>query len=102
MDKLTKEEILHVADLARIELDEKEIEKYQVELKQLLDDVDKIKNVEGYDNERMIAPWNNNTVLREDIEGTMLDSNKVLNNAPHHRGNYISVPTVISDNEGGA
>ena len=102
MDKLTKEEVLHVADLARIELDEKEIEKYQVELKQLLDDVDKIKDVKGYDDERMIAPWNNNTKLREDTEGTMLDSDKVLNNAPHHRGNYISVPTVISDNEGGA
>ena len=102
MDKLTKEEVLHVADLARIELDEKEIEKYQVELKQLLDDVDKIKDVKGYDDERMIAPWNNNTNLREDTEGTMLDSDKVLNNAPHHRGNYISVPTVISDNEGGA
>ena len=102
MDKLTKEEVLHVADLARIELDEKEIEKYQVELKQLLDDVDKIKDVKGYDDERMIAPWNNNTELREDTEGIMLDSDKVLNNAPHHRGNYISVPTVINDNEGGA
>ena len=102
MDKLTKEEVLHVADLARIELDEKEIEKYQVELKQLLDDVDKIKDVKGYDDERMIAPWNNNTKLREDKEGIMLDSDKVLNNAPHHRGNYISVPTVINDNEGGA
>ena len=102
MDKLTKEEVLHVADLARIELDEKEIEKYQVELKQLLDDVDKIKDVKGYDDDRMIAPWNGNTELREDKEGIMLDPEKVLNNAPHHRGNYISVPTVISDNEGAA
>ena len=102
MDKLTKEEVLHVANLARIELDEKEIKKYQVELKQLLDDVDKIKDVKGYDDERMIAPWDNSTVLREDSEGIMLESEKVLNNAPHHRGNYISVPTVINDNEGGA
>ena len=56
-DKLTKEEVLHVAHLARIKVDDDEIEKYQVELKQLLDDVDKIKEVEGYDEERMIAPW---------------------------------------------
>ena len=42
-DKLTKEEVLHVAHLARIKVDEEEIEKYQVELKQLLNDVDKIK-----------------------------------------------------------
>ena len=102
MDKLTKEEVLHVADLARIELNDEEIEKYQVQLKQLMNDIDKIKDVKGYDDERMIAPWNSNTELREDKEGIMLDPEKVLNNAPHHRGNYISVPTVISDNEGGA
>ena len=35
MKKLKREEVLHVADLARIELSEKEIEKYQVELKVL-------------------------------------------------------------------
>ena len=45
MDKLTKEEVLHVADLARIELSEEEIEKYQVQLKQLMNDIDKIKEV---------------------------------------------------------
>ena len=48
MNKLTREEVLHVARLARIELSEKEIEKYQVELKQLLDDVEKINDVKGY------------------------------------------------------
>ena len=36
MEKLTREEVLHVAELARIKLSEEEIEKYQVELKKLL------------------------------------------------------------------
>ena len=36
MDRLTKEEVLHVARLARIDVTEEEIEKYQVQLKQLL------------------------------------------------------------------
>ena len=38
-DKLSREEVLHVAELARISLTEEEIEKYQVELKELLNDV---------------------------------------------------------------
>ena len=33
MKKLKREEVLHVANLAKIELSEKDIEKYQVELK---------------------------------------------------------------------
>ena len=90
-NKLTKEEVLHVAHLARIKVDDDEIEKYQVELKQLLDDVDKIKEVEGYDEERM---------TREDEPGEMLNPKEVLKNAPRHSGNYIEVPIVISESEG--
>ena len=99
-EKLTKEEVLHVAHLARIKVDEEEIEKYQVELKQLLNDVDKIKEVDGYDNERMIAPWAKDTITREDKPGEMLNPKEVLKNAPRHSGNYIEVPIVISESEG--
>ena len=66
MDKLSKEEVLHVAKLARIRLNEEEIEKYQVELKKLLNDVEKINDVKGYDDEMLIATWEENTKLRED------------------------------------
>ena len=101
-EKLTKEKVLHVAELARIDVTEEEIEKYQVELKKLLNDVEKINDVKGYDDEILIAPWSHNTELRSDTEGDMLDPKEVLENAPHHSGNYIAVPAVIGDNEGGA
>lgn len=100
MKKLKREEVLHVANLARIELSEKEIEKYQVELKKLLDDVEKIKDVKGYDDEILIAPWSDETHLREDKEGEMLDPKQVIGNAPKHSGNYIEVPVVIAESEG--
>ncbi|MBR1937318.1 MAG: Asp-tRNA(Asn)/Glu-tRNA(Gln) amidotransferase subunit GatC [Bacilli bacterium] len=99
-DKLTKEEVLHVAKLARIDITEEEIEKYQVELKQLLNEVEKINEVKGYDDEILIAPWSDNTTLRSDSEGEMLDPKKVIENAPKHSGNYIEVPVVIGESEG--
>ena len=91
-DKLTKEEVLHVANLARI--------KYQVQLKKLLDDVEKINQVKGYDDDIMIASWSENTTLRKDEKGEMLNPKEVVENAPRHSGNYIEVPVVISDGEG--
>ena len=100
MKKLKREEVLHVADLARIELSEKEIEKYQVELKVLLDEVEKINDVKGYDDEILIAPWSSETELRKDEEGEMLDPKQVIGNAPKHSGNYIEVPVVIAESEG--
>ncbi|MCI8346477.1 MAG: Asp-tRNA(Asn)/Glu-tRNA(Gln) amidotransferase subunit GatC [Bacilli bacterium] len=99
-DQLTKEEVLHVANLARIEISEKEIEKYQLELKQLLNDVEKINEVEGYDNDILIACWSGPTNLRKDETGEMLNPNEVIKSAPRHSGNYIEVPVVISDGEG--
>lgn len=99
-EKLSREEVLHVAELARISLTEEEIEKYRVELKELLNDVEKINDVEGYDDNILIACWDGNTNLRKDVEGPMLNPKEVIENAPRHSGNYIEVPVVISDGEG--
>ena len=100
MEKLTREEVLYVAELARIKLSEEEIEKYQVELKKLLNDVEKINEVKGYDDEILISCWEENTKLRKDEKGEMLNPKEVLENVPRHSGNYIAVPVVISGGEG--
>lgn len=99
-EKLSKEEVMHVAELARIEITEDELEKYQIELKQLLNEVEKINNVQGYDDEMLIANWNDFTTLRKDEPKSMLNPKEVIKNAPCHSGNYIEVPVVIGESEG--
>lgn len=96
-DKLSREEVLHVAELARIAISESELEKYQVQLKQIIDSVDKIKEVEVNDDKMLIANWSKETTPREDIAGEMLNPKEVINNAPRHSGNYIEVPVVIGE-----
>ena len=86
MEKLTREEVLHVAELARIKLSEEEIEK--------------LNEVKGYDDEILISCWEENTKLRKDEKGEMLNPKEVLENVPRHSGNYIAVPVVISGGEG--
>ena len=66
MNKLTKEEVLHVANLARLDLSEEEIEKFSYQLKEILDSINKINDVQISTDELFIAPWTNNTTLRED------------------------------------
>ncbi len=97
MDKLTKEEVLHVANLARIGISDSEIEKYQVELKKLLDDVDKIKEVKNYDEDLLIAPHDHNTELRADEVGSMLNQDEIMKNVPHHNGNFVEVPVMLNE-----
>lgn len=97
MDKLSKEEVLHVAKLAKIKVSDSEIESCEVELKKLLNEIDKIDSVKGYDEEMLIAPWNDDVTLRKDEVGEMLDPKDVIKNAPRHSGNYIEVPVVINE-----
>lgn len=102
-DKLSEEEVLHTAELARIEISKEELSSYQIKLKKLLDDVDKIKEIKlpnsdgEKENEKLIAPWSRDCVLRNDEEGVMLDPKEVLQNVPKKSGNYIEVPVVINE-----
>lgn len=96
-DKLSKEEVLHVAKLARIKISEEEIKKYQVELKKILKEVEKIDSISGYDDDILICCWEDEAALRDDVSKEMLDPKEVIENAPRHSGNYIEVPAVISE-----
>lgn len=98
-DKLSEEEVLHTAELARIEISEEEVSSYQVKLKKLLDEVEKIKDIklQSKDSEKLIAPWSTNCVLRSDKEGIMLQPKEALKNVPKKSGNYIEVPVVINE-----
>lgn len=97
MEKLSKEQVLHVAHLARINLEESEIEKYQVQLKKLIDDIDKIKDIKGYDEEMLITPVEYKSELRKDEKGTMLDYRDVMKNVPSSNGNFVEVPVMINE-----
>ncbi len=95
---LTKEEVLHVLDLARLEASDDEITKYQVELKKMLDEIDKIKELDDFDEELMIAPWTNNCSLRDNasLEIAKVD---ILKNVPSKKGNFVVVDVEVLKDE---
>ena len=97
MDKLTKEEVNHIAHLARIGMSDSDVEIFQVELKKLLDEVSKITDIKGYDDEIMFTPSENTATMREDIEGEMLSAKEALANAPKKNGNFVEVPVMINE-----
>ena len=98
MDKLSKEEVLHVLELARLNANEDEIEKYQVELKKMLDEIDKIKDIEDYDNDFLIAPWSGESKLRENDE-LAVEKDNILKNVPNKKGNFVSLDVEVLKDE---
>lgn len=91
MDKLTKEEVLHVANLGRLELNEDEVEKYSYQLKEILNEIEKINDVISLTDEIMISPNNNECFLTDDKEGKMLEVEELLKNANNVYEDYIEV-----------
>ncbi len=92
---LTKEEVLHVAHLARIEVTDEEIEKYQKDLKILLDEVDKIRSIEDFDDDKMFSPTDNQYDLKR--ESVIVDKEQILSNVPKKMGNFVEVPVMINE-----
>jgi len=93
--EIKKETVQHVAHLARIDLEDNELEKMSHQLKDILDFIDKLKtlNVANTDPTSHILPIN--TVLREDESVESLSIDKTLFNAPQKKGNFFVVPKVI-------
>ena len=97
MDRLTKEEVLHVAHLARIKVSDEEIEKYQVELKQLLNDIDKIKDIEVDEKELLVTPVDHETLLRNDYDTSKVEFSEIKKNVPAVTGNFVEVPVMVNE-----
>lgn len=97
MDKLSREEVMHVAHLARIGVSDDEIDKYSVQLKELLNEVEKINNVEVYEEDLLITPVEHTTLLREDENKNSISFDAVKKNAPKVDGNFVEVPVMINE-----
>lgn len=91
MDRLTDEEVLRVAELARIQVDEDEILKYSVELKKLLDDIDKIKDVDCSTEDLLVTPVSHTVVLRDDMDARRVEFEEFKNNIPKTVGKFVEV-----------
>lgn len=97
MDCLTKEEVMHVSKLAKIKISDEELVKYQHDLKLLIDDIDKIKDIEVISDDMLISPSNNIENLRSDSDTNSISFNDVKENVPKVVGNFVEVPVMINE-----
>ncbi|MEG1495204.1 MAG: Asp-tRNA(Asn)/Glu-tRNA(Gln) amidotransferase subunit GatC [Bacilli bacterium] len=96
-DRLTITEVEKVAKLARIKIMDSEMEKYQIELKQLFDNIEQIKDVETNTNNLLVTPVSHQSEMSNDIETDMVTFTEIKSNIPHTKGNFIEVPVMINE-----
>ena len=93
--KITKEEVIYVADLARLDLDDAAIEKFSGQIGDVLAYVDKLNEVDTEGLRPTSHAISLTNAFREDELRQPLDRDKTLANAPEKEdGNFI-VPKVV-------
>ncbi len=95
---LTKEEVLKVAHLARLEFKEEEIEKFRGDLNNILSFIEKLQEVDTEGVEPMYQVNNLSNVLRKDEIKESLTKEEALKNAPQKDDGMFIVPKVVGEN----
>lgn len=96
-NKLTKEEILHLAHLARLSLSEEEISKYQEQLGQT---IEYVKNLDELDTSKTTAtnsvvPLKNVTFEDGEKSTNSLTQKEVLANSKNTKGSEFTVDRIM-------
>ena len=93
--KISKDEVLKVAALARLDLPEASIEPFAEQISTILDYVDTLKNVdtEGVPGTSHAISLTN--AFREDEPQEHLDRDQALGNAPEKEDGTFTVPRII-------
>jgi aspartyl-tRNA(Asn)/glutamyl-tRNA(Gln) amidotransferase subunit C len=94
---LTKEQVLHVARLARLALSEEEIERFQRQLSQILEHAERVMALAAEDVPPTAHAIPLVNVFREDVLGECLTQQKALSTAPSAEGGRFRVPRIIEE-----
>ena len=94
---LTKEEVLKIAKLSNLSFEEKEIEKFQIEVNDILKYIDMLNEGDTSKVEPLVYINEAVNDFREKEEKPSLKIEKVLLNAPESAENAIVVPKVIGE-----
>jgi aspartyl-tRNA(Asn)/glutamyl-tRNA(Gln) amidotransferase subunit C len=94
---ISREDVEHVAELARLELTVVEKEQFIAQLNAILTYFEKLNELDtsAVEPTAQVIPMSD--VLRDDVVQPSLDRSKVLQNAPDESHFFFKVPRIIED-----
>ena len=96
MTKITKEEVLSVANRAMLAITDEEVELFTEDLATFIGYADKLNELDLENVVPMTHALQQVNVMREDIEKDVLDRDEMLKSVKEHQNGEILVPTILS------
>ena len=95
--KLTREEVLHIARLARLGVTDEDVVRFREQLSNILENFDVLKQVDTKEVPPTAQSIPLENVTREDKVVASCAPVEVLANAPHREGDQIRVRAVLEE-----
>ena len=93
--KLSREEVLHIALLARLGLSDEEVDKFGEQLSHLLENFEILQKVDTSGVSPTAQTVDLQNVIRDDEVAPSLPPEQILDNAPRKEGDFFRVRPVL-------
>lgn len=93
---ISKEEIIHIAKLANLNLSDEEIEKYRNDMQEILEFADTVNNVNTDNIKETVGANSNYNVFRKDEIKQNISKEDLLKNAPSQDDGMFRIPKVLN------
>ena len=92
---ISKDEMIHLANLAKIEMSSDDLAAYAEEMSSIIEEMDKIKAVDTSNIDISLSDDLPESHLRADVVGVSLTNSEALENAPAKEKGLFSVTRVV-------
>jgi aspartyl-tRNA(Asn)/glutamyl-tRNA(Gln) amidotransferase subunit C len=93
--KISKNDVEHIAKLAKLKFEEPEIIRMQDEMNKILDYIEKLDEIDTSKTEPLSHVIDLQNVFREDVVNQTIPAEEMLKNAPLKTEKFFRVPKVI-------
>ena len=102
-EQLDRQQVEHVADLAKLSFTDAELAKFTSQLEEIVGLFNDLAEVDTTGVEPMTTPTTEVNVMREDVAVQSSDEERkaLLDNAPETANGLIKVPAIIDESEDG-
>lgn len=95
MARISKEDVRHVADLARLSFSDEELDMYTKQIDDMIGFVEKLNELDTENVEPTTHVLELANVLREDEARDWLTQEEALKNAPEEKDGQVKVPAIL-------
>ena len=97
MDAISKEEVSKVAELAKLKLNEEQLENHATQIEKILEYINQLEKIDTTNVPCTTRAIEVTNVVRSDINEKYKNRDEILDLAPSREDDFFKVPKIIKD-----